>query len=354
MGEIAGRAGEAEILVRNYPVTNVPSKIGTLVLAVTTEVPHRNLELLSPNRDMVFGRWKVLLNPKPGTECDFWVVFTTSRQRDGMRVAPENTLYAAGEPPSKKVHPWKFYSQFYHVHSCNPDDPHPRVVVGAPCLNWHVGLDHRSCEYRFGYDHLAALEKPEKDNRIAVVCSDLRATEGQRERLRFLEVLKAGLGEKMVHYGRGFEQIPDKFDAILPFAYHLVLENSRVPHYWSEKLADAYLGHAFPFYLGAPNLEEYFPQGSFRKIEPARPDEAVKMIAVAIEDGFYKKQAGQVAHARRLILDDYNFFTNLVNLADARFLPDMGKRMVEILSHKAFRNFPKNLIFRMKNRNRKG
>lgn len=333
---------------------DAPPNTGLLVLAVTTEVPHRNLELLSPRRDMVFGRWKVILNPEPGTESDFWSVFTTSRPHDWMRVAPENTLYAAGEPPSKKVHPRNFYSQFHHVHSCNSEDPHPRVEVGAPCMNWHVGLDHRSCEYRFGYDHLAALEKPEKDNRIAVVCSDLRATEGQRERLRFLEVLKAGLGEKMVHYGRGFEQIPDKFDAILPFAYHLVLENSRVPHYWSEKLADAYLGHAFPFYLGAPNLEEYFPQGSFRKVDPARPQEAVEMISRAIEDGLYKKQDTEVAHARQLILNEYNFFTNLVRLAETRYQPDLEKRAVEVLSHKAFRKFPRNIIFRMKNRKGSG
>jgi len=53
--------------------------------------------------------------------------------------------------------------------------------VSALGLNWHVGLDRGS--YRYGYDHLAALICPDKQNRIAVVCSNAAKTEGQRQRL---------------------------------------------------------------------------------------------------------------------------------------------------------------------------
>jgi hypothetical protein len=221
-------------------------------------------------------------------------------------------------------------------------------------LNWHVGLDHETREYRFGYQDLVSLPKPEKENKIAVICSDLKATEGQRERLRFLEALKGFLGDKIVHYGRGFEPIPDKFDAILPYAYHLVMENSRVPHYWSEKLADAYLGYAFPFYLGAPNLEYYFPRDAFENVFADQPEKAAELISWALSNDLYGKRESALAEARNRVLNDYNFFTHLVRLADANYQPEAAKREVRILSHKAFRPFPGNVIFWLKNRRAAG
>jgi hypothetical protein len=41
------------------------------------------------------------------------------------------------------------------------------------------------------------------------------------------------------------------------------LENSQSPHYWTEKLTDAYLGWAFPLYVGCPNVGDYFAKESF-------------------------------------------------------------------------------------------
>ena len=46
----------------------------------------------------------------------------------------------------------------------------------------------------------------------------------------------------------------DKAEAIAPYAYHLVLENNYIDNFWTEKLADAWIGWALPLYLGAPNL----------------------------------------------------------------------------------------------------
>ena len=35
-------------------------------------------------------------------------------------------------------------------------------------------------------------------------------------------------------YGYGFNEIADKRDALVPYKYHLAIENG-VPHYWTEK-----------------------------------------------------------------------------------------------------------------------
>jgi len=62
-----------------------------------------------------------------------------------------------------------------------------------------------------------------------------------------------------VHFGRGFEPIDDKMGAILPYRFHLVLENSVLPNYWTEKLADALSRLGLPGLFGCPNVGDYLP-----------------------------------------------------------------------------------------------
>jgi len=318
------------------------------ILVITSSIPHLNIISLCPDENGIVADWQILYNPPKGTTCDFWIVFTTSRSNDWMRCAPENTLYLAGEPPSKKVHPKDFYAQFYNVFSCNPEDPHPRVEVGAPCLNWHVGLNAETHTYNFGNAYLAKLRAPQKINKISVVCSSLTTTEGQRKRLAFLEILKSELGDQVVHFGRGFTPISDKMNAILPYAYHLVLENSQTPHYWTEKLSDAYLGYAFPFYLGAPNIDKYFPEDSYVPVDADDPKDAAQKIRSALEINLYKNRQSEIEKARQQILTKYNIFSLSQALASKHHKLNSYSQRTQIKSHKAFRPFPKNYIYRLK------
>jgi hypothetical protein len=313
-------------------------------LVITSDIPHRKLESLMP-ASLAGGSWRILYNPPRGTECDFWIVFSVVRDREWMRCAPQNTLYLAGEPPSKKIHPEAFYAQFARVVSLHPADPHPAVEVECPCLNWHVGLDHRTHTYRIGHADLQKMPPPPKERKISVVCSSLRTTPGQRRRLALLDALKQDLGDRLVHFGRGFEPIGDKLDAILPYAAHLVLENEQTPHYWTEKLVDAYLGFAHPFYLGAPNVGDYFPSASFTVIDADQPESAAVAIRRFLESGT-DHPSEAVCTARERVLDRYNFFSNAVRLASRHFRPAATADHLEIWSHKAFRPFPKNLLFR--------
>jgi hypothetical protein len=126
-----------------------------------------------------------------------------------------------------------------------------------------VGLSWKESRFTIGYDALKQLTPPEKQNRVSVVCSTTAQTAGQRQRLKFLAALKQRLGDDLMVFGKGFQQIDDKLEATLPYRYHLVLENSQSPHYWTEKLTDAYLGWAFPLYVGCPNVGDYFAKESF-------------------------------------------------------------------------------------------
>jgi hypothetical protein len=324
-------------------------RIGTRMrVAVTTAILHRGLERLCPSGKLRWGNCDFLLNPPPRTLCDYWIVFAAGRDRDEMLCAPENTLFIAGEPPSKKIYPRGYYAQFDRVVSAHASDPHPRVTPSALGLNWHVGLSREDDCYHFGYDELAVLPLGVKVNKLSVVCSNLTTTEGQRNRLRFLDAIKGRLGERVIHHGRGFTPISDKMDAIYPYRFHLVFENCRSPDYWTEKLSDSYLGWAYPFYVGCPNLADYFPAAGFIPLDMEDPDESARVISERMDRPADEAEVALVGECRNRILNTYNPFARFAHWANCFYEPSASSGRVRITSHKAFRPFPRGLLYRLR------
>jgi len=306
------------------------------------------MEWLTPGGSLRWGRCRFDFNPESGGRADFSAVLGNARPYDRFMAAPQNTLFIAGEPLSKKLYPQAFYRQFGHVVDSHAQSRHPHLHVSALGLNWHVGLDRSSHRYRYGYDHLAALACPEKQNRIAVVCSNASKTEGQRRRLALLEGLKQRLGDRLVHFGRGFEPIDDKMEAILPYRFQLVLENGVEPHYWTEKLADAYLGWAYPVYLGCPNVADYLPPEALLSINDLGVDTAAARIAELLDQPLGPRREAALAEARHRILNVYNPFAWAAHWAEALYRPGLTEKTVTLRSHKAFRSFPRGHLFRLR------
>ena len=329
------------------PVKEDISTARRLRVAVSTTVNHAEMDRLCPARLTRWDRCDFLLNPPRGTACDYWIVFAGSREHDLMYCDPANTLFIAGEPPSKKIYPKTFYAQFHRVVSSHATDPHPQVTTSAPGLNWHVGLSRDADCYRYGYDELKQLAPEVKFNKISVVCSNLTTTTGQRQRLALLHHLKHALGDAMVHYGRGFTPIADKMEAILPHRFHLVLENSCSPDYWTEKLSDAYLGWAYPIYAGCQNLGDYFPAAGFTAVDVNQPEQALAIIRDLLTAAPAPDAGAVMAQCRNLILDVYNPFARFAHWAQMFHQPDGRPQPVAITTHKAFRPFPRGLIHRL-------
>lgn len=318
-----------------------------LLVRINMDHAPGRMELLTPGGLLRWGRCRFDFNPEPGGRADFAVVMGNARPVDRFMGALENTLFIAAEPPTKKIYPKAFYHQFSHLVDTHALSGHPAVEVTTPGLCWHAGLDRRTNSFCYGYDHLKLLPVPEKINRVSVVCSDAAFTPGQRLRLEFLRRLKAKLGERLVHYGRGYEPIDDKMTAILPNRFHLVMENSELPNYWTEKLADAYLGWAFPFYVGCPNLADFFTHNEFLMLDPRNADEAARLIIQMLDTKPSSEEISRVESARRRVLDTYNPFAWCARWVES-FYRDACETNVTIRSHKAFRAFPRGMLYRLK------
>jgi len=320
-----------------------------ILVRANMDCPPGGMELLTPGGSLRWGGCRFDFNPNEGGRADFAVVLGNARPRDSFLCAPENSLFIAGEPLAKKLYPRAFYRQFGHVVDSHAASCHPHLHVSALGLNWHVGLDRSSNSYRYGYDYLSALAYPDKQNRISVVCSNASKTEGQRQRLALLEGLKQRLGDRLVHFGRGFEPIDDKLDAILPYRFHLVLENSVLPNYWTEKLADAYLGWAYPVYLGCPNVGDYLPAEALVSINDLDVDAAAARIAELLDQPLAPQREAALTEARSRVLNVYNPFAWAAHWAERLYRPNLPEKTLTLRSHKAFRSFPRGHLFRLRN-----
>lgn len=178
---------------------------------------------------------------------------------------------------------------------------------------------------RWSHDDLVSLRPPEKRDALSAVLSRKTVLPGHRKRLRLVCALKAALGDRFDIYGDGFQSVPVKADAILPYKYHLVIENTVMPSYWTEKLADAFLGYALPVVTGPPDLDRWFPPSSFVRIHIDRPDAAATAIAEAIDANLYESRTGAIAEARLRVLRDERLCPVLARVIAAH--PDATPRL---------------------------
>ncbi len=304
-------------------------------VAITTGIDHKGFELFCPNRELKWDNCEFILNPENGSTVDFWIAFGRPGEPKRLTVAPENTLFITTEPPSKRIFSPAFYAQFENIVSCNAADPHPRVTVSQLGLPWYVGRSTSKKEFRLGYEQLSELPYPNKSNSISVICSNKAKTKGQEARLIFLEKAKREFGDKLIHYGRGFTSIDDKMDAILPHRYSLALENCSTPHYWSEKLADAFLGWAHPIYYGCDNISEYFAPSALTSIDIEDPDAAFRKmeakLALEVNESVLIEE---LSACRDKILNQYNPFARFAYWTNHFYNDSAVARSIKIRPHK--------------------
>ena len=158
---------------------------------------------------------------------------------------------------------------------------------------------------------------PEKTGLISVVCSTKTATSAQRARLALVSLLKERLGDALHVYGREFNPVDDKMSAIAPYKYHVVLENNLLPHFWTEKLSDAWLGWSLPLYLGAPNLGTVCPAAGFVPLTAGAPEACVRVVLQALESHLWESRQAELALCRHWMLETTNVFATAARMLAA-------------------------------------
>jgi hypothetical protein len=293
-------------------------------IKLSSNFPYMPIIRQTPNKSGVWGRYRFVLDSDIDANegvFDAWIVYNNmpNKKMQMVTCAPERTILIIGEPPSRtELHP-DFASQFGKVVTCLPSFSGPKILHMQQALPWWVGLRRtgpKLFDAVMGYDEFAALTSIPKTRNISVICSNLAITPDHRMRLRFLRRLTRHFGDRIDAFGDGHRPVADKWDAIAPYKYHIAMENSRLNDYWTEKLADSFLGAAMPIYWGCENINQYFSADSLVTIDISRPSDAISIIEQVLAEDPYEKSQTALWHARRQLLDEYNLFPMLVRLVD--------------------------------------
>jgi hypothetical protein len=255
---------------------------------------------------------------QPLKECDYWFVMEGVRDKEETRCRKQVFLITL-EPPAIKIYDKKFIGQFDKVITCQKNIEHPVIIPSQQGHQWFVGRrkkNDRSIKYEFGYDELKSDLMPVKNKLISVIVSDKKNTADQRQRIKFVNYLKKHLGNKLDVFGRGFNWVEDKWDALADYKYTVSMENCQAENYWTEKLADAYLAGCYPFYYGCSNLKNFFSSDAYSEIDIYREKEALDLINKIIEDNVFEKQVDDIINSKLLVLDKYNLFQLIVDAID--------------------------------------
>ncbi len=273
----------------------------------------------TPADSYQWGEFKFMFNQNMN-ECDFWVVEEMLPRTTTCRCPPEHTVFMTGEPPSVRSYNPIFLHQFHTVISCHRNLIHRRVVHTQPALPWLIGMRWDSQkkgwkkEHTKDYDELRSIPDPKKDRLVSVITSDKTLTKGHRVRLDFVKRLEKELKGDLDVFITSNMELEDKWDAIGRYRYHIALENSIYPDYWSEKLADPILGLSYPIYYGCPNISDYLPDQSYQTIDICDFDGSLRTIKKIIYSEKREIHMDSLKEAKRRVMDEYNIFPMLADL----------------------------------------
>jgi hypothetical protein len=247
--------------------------------------------------DGVWGDLRFTLDPVE--RCDYCIVCNYVHEEIVIECPPENVFLLIQEPYVKGIFDWvvRGHSQFARVFTHHPLK-HSRYVAAPPLVPWHVERDWRQ---------LTGMDLPQKRKDLSLIASNKTNFPGHKKRLDFLNYIRENVPEADV-FGKGINFIEDKWDGLGDYRYSISIENSSTDDYWTEKIADCFLGYTLPFYYGCTNIESYFPEESFIRIDIDDPSGAIETIMRSIRNNEWKKRLPAIVEARKAAIDRLQFF----------------------------------------------
>ncbi len=241
-------------------------------------------------------------------ECDFLIVLNNRMKTDVRVRCPDGRVWALMQEP----YVWGFtdwmtegHEAFARVYTNYAPARDARYRVSHPALPWHVDRS---------FDALVACGVPAKDRACSWIAGNPRDLPGHMKRLSFLRALQSRKSLDIDFFGRAVRYIEDKWDGLARYRYSIAVENTSWTDYWTEKIADCFLAWTVPIYHGCPNLEKYFPPGSFIRIDLERPREALETIRRVLEADDWERRRPALDEARRRVLFEYQLFPHLAKL----------------------------------------
>lgn len=173
------------------------------------------------------------------------------------------------------------------------------------------------------------LSKPiVKSALLSIVVSSQYQMKGHKLRIDFVKYFQAHGMIPLDVFGHdnkhGFDRYQGslprrcKDRGILPYKYHIAVENSDIPNYLTEKFLDGLLGECLVFYWGCSNISEHIDPRCFIRLNLENPAEATETIVKAIAEDAWSKKIDIIRHEKARVLHLWHPFARVGSLIKAR------------------------------------
>lgn len=254
------------------------------------------------------GKSEVVYSINPTSGCfDGVVVFQSVRalDRDYELTFPKGrSVLLVFEPPDILCLPRSYSRQFGLSVGADWRWCASKCAYGAPGHNWFVEVP---------VDDFRDVGRWVKPALLSAVISNKSDTPLHRSRVALMSGLKEIFGDDLDWFGRGVKDIGKmKLSGLQNYRYHIVVENGCWRDYWTEKLADAFVANCYPFYIGAPNIFDYFPRDCLTPLTSFDPEIVANQIRNALSSDMWFRSQTALEEARDLIGGKYNRFSLIV------------------------------------------
>ena len=287
-----------------------------VVIKISTPDWPLNLNTQTPKGEGIFGDYQFEINNNC-KECDLWIIWGGLQSEETVLVNKSQTIYVTDEAHEKRKFHSKFLEQFQNIAAVRKDLNHNNIIPIHEFAPWYFGQN---------YEEITQLKILKKTKTISIVASDLTWLQGHKDRFAFVNKLIGHFKDKIDVFGRGFNPIGDKFEALAPYKYSIAIENNRLPDYFTEKLSECYLTYTMPIYYGCPNIHTYYSEKSLCLIDIKDHLNAFRTIEEIIDLDPYMEKLASIEESRSLYLNKYHFFPAIIEMVERNFPKNLSKR----------------------------
>ena len=261
-------------------------------------------------------------------KSDYWIIWGGLPNVETVSCHPDNIFYITDEAHKLRTYNQDFLNQFTKIFAVRTDLRHKNKIeqIHEPQI-WYFNKSRAE---------LDSLECFEKTKMLSVVSSDLTLLAGHKKRYAFVNKMIGHFKDKLDVYGRGFNEIQDKWTAIAPYKYSLAIENNVIPDYFTEKLTECFLSYTMPIYFGCPNIDQYFDTRSMILIDINDYKNSIKKIEQAIDDNLYEKALPYIIEARNQTLNQYHIFSLIQRIIEKHPIQDTLNENITIYPEQYF------------------
>lgn len=122
-----------------------------------------------------------------------------------------------------------------------------------------------------------------KKKLLSIIVSEKKSTSGHILRHEVVNKFK----DKIDIFGRGYEPIENKLEALKDYMFSIVIENDKFDYYFTEKLNDCFTTGTVPIYWGCPSIKDFFDSKGI--IEFDSIDDLSSIIMSLSEEQYHSK-----------------------------------------------------------------